>query len=134
MDVGFDLPAQRGFALKSAPSLREGYEKTLFPSQSVFNDIGLAFERQDVSVMGHLQSCQVGDILTQDLLAINAKIRERAVLVKLRTQLRSRRVIRGQVIRSPPVTESSLIVINISEFVKAVADFVSHARTGGSII
>ncbi len=109
------------FALKSAPSLSERQEKPLFPTQSAFHDIGLAFQRQDVSVMRHLQSRQVSDILTQDLLAIDAKIGEWAVAVKLRHHLRSRRVIPGKVISSPPITESSLIVVNISQFVKAVS-------------
>src|SRR2546427_705852 len=84
--------------------------------------------------MRYPQSSQVTDIFTQDLLAIDAKIGKRAVAVILRRHLRSRRVIPGQVISSPPLTESSLVVVNVPQFVKAVADFVSHTRTGGSII
>src|SRR5258706_14334337 len=84
--------------------------------------------------MCYPQSRQVRDIFTQDLLAIDAKIGKRAVAIKLRHHLRSQRVIPGQVISSPPVTESSLVVVNVSQFVKAVADFVSHTCAGGSII
>src|SRR6185295_1035738 len=84
--------------------------------------------------MRYQQSRQVSDILTQDLLAIDAKIGKRAVAIKLQHHLRSHRLIPGQVIGSPPVTESSPVVVNVPQFVKAVADFVSHTRTGRSII
>jgi len=63
---------------------------------------------------------QVGDIFTHYLLALDAKISKRTITVKLRHQLRRRRVIVGQVLRGPPFAEAALSIINTAEFVEAV--------------
>ena len=134
MSVSCDLPAQRGFALDLPPSLRERQKKTLFATQSADHDIGLAFQREDIGVMRHQQARQIGDIFIQDLLAIHAKIGKRAVAVKLRRQFRRRRVILRQVFGGPPMAETALSVVNIAEFVEAVADFVGDAGAGGAVV
>jgi len=84
--------------------------------------------------MRHQQPRKVADIFTQYLLAIDAKIGKRAVAVKLRHQFRRRHVVVGQVARSPPQAEASLIVVNIAEFVEAVTDFVRDASASGAVI
>src|SRR5882724_7377403 len=84
--------------------------------------------------MRRQQSCQVGDIFTHYLLALDAKISKRTITVKLRHQLRRRRVIVGQVLRGPPFAEAALSIINTAEFVEAVTDFVGHAGAGGAVI
>ena len=84
--------------------------------------------------MRHQQARQVGDIFTQHLLAIDAEIGKRAVAVKLRHQLRRRRVVLGRVFRGPPIAEAALGVVNIAQFVEAVADFVGDAGAGGAVV
>src|SRR5262245_58876422 len=44
MAIGFELPAQSGFALELSPSLPECQEKTLFAVQPIDRHIRLAFE------------------------------------------------------------------------------------------
>src|SRR5258708_3152323 len=83
MVVRRDLPAQHGLALRPAPSLREGQKKTLFPGQSADHGVGLAFQREDVGVMSYQKSCNVGNILAQDLVAIDAEIGKWAIRAKL---------------------------------------------------
>ncbi len=80
------------------------------------------------------QPRQVGDIFTQDLLAIDAKIGEWAVGVELRRQLCRSGVVLGRVLRGPPHAEAALGIVNIAQFVKAVADFVGDAGAGGTVI
>ena len=84
--------------------------------------------------MRRQQSRQVGDIFTQYLLAIDAKIGKWAVAVKLRHHLHRRRAVVGQIFRGPPMAEAALSIINIAQLVEAVADFVGDAGAGGAII
>ena len=80
--------------------------------------------------MRHLQSCEVGDTFAEHLLAIYAEVGKRAVAVELRRQLCRRRVIVGRVLRRPPIAEAALRVVNISQFVEAVGDFVGDSGAG----
>lgn len=84
--------------------------------------------------MRHPQPCQVGDVFTQDLRAMDAKIGKRAIAIKLRNQLRHRRVVFGHVCRSPPHAEAALSIVNIAQFIEGVADFVGDAGAGGAVI
>jgi hypothetical protein len=114
MSVGFDLPAQRGFALCLPPPLGERQEESLFAGQSVDDNIGFAFQRQQMSIMRRQQAHQVGDIFRQDLLAVQAKIRKRAVAVELRHEFLCCGMIPGEIVDSPPIAETALIVVNIA--------------------
>jgi hypothetical protein len=80
------------------------------------------------------QSCPVGDIFCQDLLAVDAKIGKRAIAVELRHKLRPNLVVPGSILRSPPVSKPAMGVINIAEFIKAVSDFVGHSGARGAVI
>ncbi|SRR6266568_7037372 len=80
------------------------------------------------------QPGQIGDIFTQYLLAIDAEIGKRAVAVKLRHNLRRCRAVVGLIFRGPPIPEAAPIIINIAQFVEAVADFVRDASAGGAVI
>jgi len=81
-----------------------------------------------------IRDFMVGDIFTQYLLAIDAKMGKWAVAVKLRHHLHRRRAVVGQIFRGPPIAEAALSIINIAQLVKAVADFVGDAGTGGAVI
>src|SRR5258708_32442070 len=102
MGVTLDLPSQSCLAVGPAPSLGECQEEALLACQSVFDYIGLSFQGEQICVMCHEQPHQVCDIFTENLLAIDAKVRERTVAVKLRRQLCGGRVILGEVFRGPP--------------------------------
>ena len=84
--------------------------------------------------MRRQQPRQVGDIFSQDLFAIHAKIGKWAVAVELRHQFLCCRVVVGEIFGRPPIAEPALGVVNIAQLVEAVADFVSHARSGGSVV
>jgi len=72
MRVSCHLPAQCGFALERPPSPGERQKKALLTRQPACHAIGLTFQRQDIGVMRNQQSGQVGDIFSQDLLAVDA--------------------------------------------------------------
>src|ERR1700722_8949360 len=61
--------------------------------------------------MRRQQSRQISDIFSQHLFAIDAKIGERTVAVKLRRQLRRGRVVLGHILRGPPFAEAALVVV-----------------------
>ena len=56
MSVRSNLPSQPRVVLDLPPSLGERQKKALFAAQPPYYDIGLAFHRQDVSVMRCYQS------------------------------------------------------------------------------
>jgi hypothetical protein len=80
------------------------------------------------------QTCNVGDVFTQNLLAIDAETGKRAVAAELCHHLHRRCVVFVRVFRSPPYAKTALIVVNIAEFVEAVADLVGHSGTSGAVI
>ena len=68
MSIGFDLPAECGIALGPSPSLGKSKEKSLFACQSVDDNVWLAFERQDVSIMRRQQTRQIAMFSLKTLL------------------------------------------------------------------
>src|SRR5215467_3036231 len=98
MGISFDLPTKCSFALGFPPPLPERQKESLFTSQSVDDDIGFSLQREDISIVCCMQSCQVGDVLGQDLLPVDTSIGKRAVGVELRHQLRCCRVILREIV------------------------------------
>ncbi len=84
--------------------------------------------------MRRQQPSQVGDIFSQHLLAVDAEIGKWAVAVELRRQLLRGRMVFGEILGGPPIAETAMGVVNIAQFVEAVADFVSDAGSGGSVV
>jgi hypothetical protein len=84
--------------------------------------------------MSHQQSCQVGDIFVEHLLAIYAGIRKRTITVELCRQFRGRLVIPGAVFGSPPIAKPSFSVIDVAQFIEAVADFMGNPGPGRPVV
>ena len=63
MVVRCDLPAERGFALGLAPSLRERQEKALFAGEASDHSVGLAFQREEISVMRYQKSLKAAQTI-----------------------------------------------------------------------
>src|SRR4051794_10731316 len=80
------------------------------------------------------QSGEVANALTQYLLAIHAHAGEWTVVVKLLLQCDGCCVIVGQVFSGPPISKTALVVIDVPEFVEAVADLVRDSGAGGTVV
>src|SRR4051812_4374727 len=70
-----------------APALTECNEESLITSQALCGWCFLAAIRRSVSIIRSRQTCDVGNILTQRLLAVQMKTRQRLVGVVLRREL-----------------------------------------------
>ena len=84
--------------------------------------------------MRRQQARLVGHTFSQNLLALDAEVSQRAVAIKLRNQFRGGALVLNFVLGSPPIAEFAVRIIDVAQIIEAVADFVSETGSGRSIV
>ena len=84
--------------------------------------------------MRHQQSGQIGNAFIQDLPALHATIGQWTIAIKLCRQFFTNCPILVSIFRRPPIAQAPAVVINIAQFIEAVADFVGHAGPRRAVV
>src|SRR5262245_48721475 len=121
MAVSRDLPTDQLLTRNASPTLREADKKHIVASR-------FALERQMIGVVRGGQTGKVGNVLAQDLVTVDGEIRKRTVFVVLRGQCFASCPEVLEILRCPPVGQTSLRIELAALIVEAVADFVSDGR------
>src|SRR5277367_2702004 len=108
MAVGNDLVAQRRVTGLLPPTLSEADKEELIAGEPGRRRRGAALKRHAIGVERRVQAGHIGDVLAQGLLAVDGQIGEWAVGSVLRGQARAGGAKVREVIRLPPVLQSSV--------------------------
>ena len=134
MFVRGDLGLDRVIACLAAPPLRVGQEQALVAREAVDHRCRLAAQGRVVGVDGDQKATQVGNVLTEGQLAIDAHAGDGFVGVVLGGQfVRLGRETVG-VFLCPPVAQAAIGVDLSALVVEAMGDFVSDDRADGAVV
>src|SRR5271157_3719333 len=134
MRIRHHLLTQRCVSTFRRVVLAECDEELLVAGKAILRGSSLTCKRGTVSVIGGRDTCYVGDVFGQRLLAVDGKVRKRLVAVILGGQLGGGRFKVRKVGGRPPVAYAPFGVEGAAFRVKGVADFMADDRADRAIV
>src|SRR5579862_4583945 len=134
VSVGHDPPAERRLADRLPPALREAEEEELIAAEARGARRRLAAQGKPPAVVCDREAGNVGDVLTERLLAVNVDTGEGLVVVELLGEPRPSRTEVREILRRPPVLQSSARIEERPLIVEAVADLVTDGRADRAVV